>query len=423
MNTIDELKWRGLFKDTTNLKELEHAISNKASFYLGIDPTAESIHIGHLLTINLSRILVKNGMKAYLLIGGATASIGDPSGKSKERKMLSSSELVKNINSITNQLESLIGNFNDLNETNTFLLNNWKWYMNMDLIKFLRDYGKHINVSKMISKDNVKNRLESGISYTEFSYMMLQAYDWLNLYKEYNVKVQIGGSDQWGNIVTGTELIRKSLKKEDIAGLTIPLLVDSKGKKIGKTYEGEVVWMNENFTSSYKLYQYLFNLKDDIVFDLLKKITNISLIDFKTLEKKHMSNPKERIAQLDLSKRIFEITKPKIKLDSIINISNILFSEKYVKLTKKELQTAFSEIPSLKINKRDIKLSILELIEKYKLLNSRREIRELINSSTVKINNKIIKSEMEVISINDLLHSNFVFIRLSKKKRYLIKFI
>ncbi|NQX84043.1 MAG: tyrosine--tRNA ligase, partial [Mycoplasmataceae bacterium] len=326
MDLISELKWRGLYKDTTDLDKLKKVIENTDPFYLGIDPTADSIHIGHLLSIELLRILSSHNMKPFLLIGGATASIGDPSGKTAERKVIRSKELVHNINSLTNQIEDIY-NRNKKSFGNNFkILNNLEWYQNLDLIKFLRDYGKHINIASMISKDNVKKRIETGISFTEFSYQLMQGFDYLHLRDKYGVKLQIGGSDQWGNIVTGTELIRKSLKKDDVVGMTVNLLLDKSGNKIGKTSSGEVIWLSENKTSSFKLHQYLRSQSDDMAMDLVKKLTLISKSKFEELLKLHNQEPKKRIFQNFISNYLISFLGHKTTYDVVIKVSNAIFS-------------------------------------------------------------------------------------------------
>lgn len=420
MDLISELKWRGLYKDTTDLEKLKTAIKNNDAFYLGIDPTSDSIHIGHLLSINLLRILSSHNMKPFLLIGGATASIGDPSGKTSERSIIRSKELVHNINSLTNQIEDIY-KLNNKTFGNKFtILNNLEWYQDMDLIKFLRDYGKHINIASMISKDNVKKRIETGISFTEFSYQLLQGFDWVHLREKYGVKLQIGGSDQWGNIVTGTELVRKSLKKEDVAGMTVNLLLDKSGNKIGKTSSGEVIWLSEKKTSSFKLHQYLRSQNDDMAMDLVKKLTLISKESFDNLLEIHKGDPKSRIFQNYISKYLISFLGHKTSYEVVIKVSNAIFSGNYNNLNLKELDLIYKETESIEVplNK---EAKLIDFLEENNLINSRRELREQIKNRAFKINNNIIENEDIVISKESLLHNKYLVVRFSKKNVVICK--
>ena len=420
---ISDLKWRGLIKDVTDINKLTQAINNKDRFYLGIDPTGESIHIGHMLAINLTRILSNHNLKPTILIGGATASIGDPSGKNEERETINYSILAKNIDMLTSQLKGIFKNDVIFKKNNDFLiLNNWEWYYDLDLIKFLRDYGKKINLSTMISKDNVKNRLNSGISFTEFSYMLLQAYDWLVQYEKYNTKIQIGGSDQWGNIVTGTELIRKVKKNDEVVGLTTNLLLDKNNNKIGKTSKGEVIWLNENKTSSFKLYQYLLNFDDKTAMDLTKKITMISKEEFSKLQNELKLNPSKKVFQHYNAKYILTYLKHKTNYERVKKVSDFLFSNKYDNLEKKDFQIIFKEIKAIEVTKNSfLNQSLINILEKHKLINSRRELRELINSKTVMLNDKLVKKETDLIKENHLFFDTYLILRLSKKNRLIFK--
>ena len=279
MNLFEDLKWRGLIKDISS-KELEKKLNEeKLTFYIGTDPTADSMHIGHFSSFLIATRLAKYGHKPILLIGGATGLIGDPK-PSKERQMITKEEVEKNVEGLTNQAKNIFG---------FEVVNNFDWSKDINFIDYLRDYGKYFNLNYMLNKETVKSRLDTGITYTEFSYMIMQALDFLYLYENKNCLLQIGGSDQWGNITTGIELARKKNDVE-LFGMTMPLVLDSNGVKFGKT-EGNALWLDKNKTSSYELYQYLINVDDEMVVHYLKIFTFLSREEIEELEKKNQENP------------------------------------------------------------------------------------------------------------------------------------
>ena len=292
MKLSEELKWRGLIKDISNPELLDKLDNDKITFYIGTDPTADSMHIGHFSSFLIATRLAKYGHRPILLVGGATGLIGDPK-PSNERPMITKEEVEKNVAGLTKQAKEIFG---------FEVVNNYDWIKNINTIDFLRDYGKYINVNYMLDKDIISRRLDSGITFCEFAYTILQGLDFVHLYKTYSATLEVAGSDQWGNITTGIELARK---KEDVElyGLTMPLVLDSTGKKFGKT-EGNALWLDKNKTSSYELYQYLINTGDEKVEEYLKVFTFLSVEVITDIMKKHNESPELRLAQKELAKQI-----------------------------------------------------------------------------------------------------------------------
>ena len=303
-NLKKDLYWRGLLKDIANENSLVNIVEEEGSFYIGIDPTSDSIHVGHFMTLNLAKILNNHGLKPILVLGGFTGMIGDPSGRNSERDIVSFQDIEKNSNMIEKQIIKLA---NKMGIVNFSTFNNIKIYESMSIIELYQKFGKLFNVNTMLSKESVKNRINNGISYTEFSYQMFQAIDFLYLYENKNAKLQLGGSDQWGNITAGTELIRKIHGNEvDVSGITINLLTDENGNKIGKT-QGTPMWLDKTKTSSYELFQYFFNQSDITSSKLLVQLTNITEIEYNQIKKNHELSPKNRVLQNEVAKRFITI--------------------------------------------------------------------------------------------------------------------
>ena len=292
MKLYEELKWRGLIQDISSPDLIDKLNEGGLTFYIGTDPTADSMHIGHYSSFLISKRLAKAGHHPILLVGGATGLIGDPK-PDAERPMITKEEVEHNFKGLKKQAEDLFG---------FEVVNNWDWIKDINVIDFLRDYGKYFNVNYMLAKDKVKSRMESGITFAEFSYMILQALDFLYLYENRGVTLQVAGSDQWGNITSGIELIRKKLDKEAY-GMVMPLVTDSNGKKFGKT-EGNALWLDKNKTSSYEMYQYLINLEDSMIIEYLKKLTFLSKEEIESIEKEHLECPEKRIAHQALAREI-----------------------------------------------------------------------------------------------------------------------
>lgn len=402
MTLFEDLKWRGLIQDISS-PELENKLNNeKLTFYIGTDPTADSMHIGHFSSFLIATRLKKYGHNPILLIGGATGQIGDPK-PTKERAMISKEEVEKNVKGLTKQAKEIFGC-----ET----VNNYDWCKNINFIDFLRDYGKFFNVNYMLDKDIVKRRLDSGITYTEFSYMIMQALDFLHLYKEKNVTLQVAGSDQWGNITAGIELIRKKTGNEAY-GMTMPLVTDSHGVKFGKT-EGNAIWLDKNKTSSYELYQFLINTEDEIVIDYLKKLTFLTKEEISEIEKKHNEHPEKRYAQQVLAKEIITFIHGDQEYHDAENISNALFSGNVKELTDSQIEIAFKGIKMLPFEENK---PLIELLVENNIVSSRREAREFLNAGAILLNGETVKDENMIIDNK----RKYNIIRRGKKKYYIFK--
>ena len=329
MKLFEELKWRGLIKDITS-PELEEKLNNeKLTFYIGTDPTADSLHIGHYSSFLISKRLAKAGHKPILLIGGATGRIGDPR-PTTEREMKSVEEIEKNTKGLSEQAEKIFG---------FEVVNNFDWIKNISTIDFLRDYGKYFNINYMLDKDIIRRRLETGITFTEFSYMLLQSLDFLKLHEEKGVTLQVAGSDQWGNITAGVDLIRKKTGDE-VYAFTMPLILDANGNKFGKS-EGNALWLDKNKTSSYELYQYLINSDDNLVESYLKVFTFLTPEEIMDIMEKHVKEPHLRIAQKILAREIITDLHGKDEFEKALKISEALFSGNISDLTGKELEDGF----------------------------------------------------------------------------------
>lgn len=407
-DAIIDLKNRGLINNITNEKKLSMAIDKGFGLYVGFDPSFKSLHLGNYVMLALLKRMSNYGIKTYAIIGGATGMIGDPSGKKGERKLLSSLEIDENIKSIGKQIKKF---------ANVEIINNIDFYKNLNIIDFLRDIGKLINVNYLLEKDVIKNRLETGISYTEFSYAILQGNDFLKMYKDKKVAIQSGGSDQWGNITTGIEMIRKVVGDDNFAcGFTINLLTKSDGTKFGKSENGAIYLSNE-ITSSYEMYQFLINQSDNDVEKLLNALTFYTIDEIKEIMNKHHQNPPLKYAQKMLAKDIISKIHSEEEFKKIEETSAVLFTKNFNDLSLEQAQKVFASAPSLFI---DDDKSIVEVLVNSKLVPSNRMARDLINSKAISINEETISNINEKI-IRKNYNKKFCILK-KGKKNYLIIF-
>jgi len=405
MTLFEELKWRGLIQDISS-PELEKKLNEGGlTFYIGTDPTADSMHIGHYSSFLISKRLARAGHHPILLVGGATGLIGDPKPTS-ERPMISKEEVRKNFQGLKKQAEEIFG---------FEVVDNYDWTKDINVIDFLRDYGKYFNVNYMLAKDKVKSRLETGITYAEFSYMILQALDFLYLYEFRNCTLQVAGSDQWGNITSGIELIRKKLDKEAY-GMVMPLVTDSTGKKFGKT-EGNALWLDKNKTSSYKLYQYLINLEDSMIVEYLKKLTFLTKEEIESLEELNNKEPEKREAHKALAREIITDLHGEEEYKKAVKLSEVLFTEDFKDLTKEDIKEIFneSEITSITSN------NLVDLLIEVGAAKSKREAREFITGNAIKINGEKNTSLDYELTDKDYIDNTYIIIKRGKKNYYVGK--
>ena len=414
-NFVEELKWRGLIHDITPSTE-EYLLKNTTSGYIGFDPTADSLHIGNLVQIMTLVHFQKCGHKPIILIGGATGMIGDPSGKSKERKFLDEKTLNNNQNKIRSQFEKFLDFTGD---NSASIVNNKTWFENFNLLDFLRKVGKHISVNYMMAKDSVKNRLETGISFTEFSYQLIQGYDFYWLWKNKDVKIQFGGSDQWGNILTGNELIRRIDGGESFA-LTTPLITKSDGGKFGKTEEGNV-WLDETKTSPYKFYQFWINVSDEDAMTFIKIFTKKSNNEIKQLISSHKKEPHLRILQNALAEEITETVHNEEKLNIAKSTSEVLFGkfkkEDFDKLDENVMESLSTAIPCVKIKRDNLSKDFKTLLTEssnFEIFKSKSELIRLIKNNGLSINKEKISDDNYDI-LNNLKFNKYILLQKGKK--------
>ena len=391
------------------------------SAYIGFDPTADSLHIGSLVQIMILVHLQKCGHKPYALIGGATGMVGDPSGKSKERNLLNKETLEHNLNCVKNQLEKFL-DF-DCGDNSAVVINNFEWFEHLSFLDFIRDNGKHISINYMMAKDSVKSRLETGLSFTEFSYQLVQGFDFYWLWKNKQCKVQLGGSDQWGNIVTGTELIRRKSGGEAFA-VTTPLIKKSDGGKFGKTEEGNV-WLDKTKTSPYKFYQFWLNSSDDDAKNYIKIFTLKSKEEISILIKEHNQAPHLRSLQKNIAEEITIRVHGKKELENAILASNILFgkstSDDLKKLDSETFLAVFEGVPQYSISKEELNTDIFTLlVEKTSIFNSKGEARRMISSNAVSFNKEKISSDFNSSDIS-LINEQYLLVQKGKKNYFVIK--
>lgn len=422
MNFVEEMKWRGMIHDIMPGTE-EQLQKEMTSAYIGFDPTADSLHIGSLVQIMILVHLQRSGHKPYALVGGATGMVGDPSGKSKERNLLSSDVLDHNVASVHKQLARFL-DF-DCGENSAEMVNNFDWFKEINFLDFIRDVGKHISVNYMMAKDSVKSRLETGMSFTEFTYQLVQGYDFYHLYTEKNCKLQLGGSDQWGNIVTGTELIRRKGRGEAFA-ITTPLIKKADGTKFGKT-EGGNVWLDSARTSPYKFYQYWLNSSDDDAKTYIKIFTLLSQTEIAALISEHEETPHLRILQKALGKDVTTRVHSEVAYNKAIEVSEILFgkntAEQLKNIEERDLLDIFEGVPQFEVSKSSIEAGaqIIDLLaQQSQVFASNGEARRMLKSNAVSVN-KLKVGEDKLVTTEDLLNEKYVLIQKGKKNYFLLK--
>ncbi|WP_226670165.1 tyrosine--tRNA ligase [Metabacillus litoralis] len=416
---LNDLKFRGLVNQITDEEGLAKALEEgELKLYSGFDPTADSLHIGHMLPVLTLRRFQLNGHHPIALVGGGTGLIGDPSGKKAERT-LNTSDIVQDW---SNRIKEQLSQFLDFEAKSNpaIIVNNYDWIGSLDVISFLRDVGKNFGINYMLAKDSVQSRIESGISFTEFSYMILQSFDFLKLYQNNGCKLQIGGSDQWGNITAGLELIRKSEENSKAYGLTIPLVTKADGTKFGKT-EGGAIWLDAEKTSPYEFYQFWINTDDRDVVKYLKFFTFLSHQEIEALEGEVANAPEKRLAQKALAEEVTKLVHGEEALNQAIKISAALFSGDIKNLTGNEILEGFKDVPTTEVTETEI--GLIELLIQAKISPSKRQAREDITNGAIYINGDRIQDLTKVISNDEKIDEKFTVVRRGKKKYFLIKYV
>ena len=407
MSLYEDLKWRGLIKDVAGEEsELQKVLDGKPfSFYWGTDPTADSLHIGHYSSLCMAKRLADAGHHPVLLCGGATGRIGDPR-PTAEREIISEEKVNNNIEGIRRQIKALV--------PSAELVDNYDWMKDYTFLNFLRDIGKYINVNYMLDKDIIRRRLENGITFAEFSYMLLQGFDFVHLYQEKNCIMQVAGSDQWGNITTGVDLIRKMLDKPAYA-FTMPLILDATGKKFGKS-EGNALWLDKEKTAPYAIYQYLINSDDSKVLEYLKVFTFLSRQQIEEIYAQHQQAPEKRIAQKTLAWEIVKDLHGQAEADNAVQVSEKLFAGNFEGLSVRDILTGMKGVPTFKYEN---ELPLVDLLVNNKIASSKREAREFIKGNAISINGDIFNDESIIITKDLALEGKVIIIRRGKKKYFL----
>ncbi|GBV98537.1 tyrosyl-tRNA synthetase, TyrS [Staphylococcus aureus] len=414
---IEDLKWRGLIYQQTDEQGIEDLLNKEqVTLYCGADPTADSLHIGHLLPFLTLRRFQEHGHRPIVLIGGGTGMIGDPSGKSEERVLQTEEQVDKNIEGISKQMHNI---FEFGTDHGAVLVNNRDWLGQISLISFLRDYGKHVGVNYMLGKDSIQSRLEHGISYTEFTYTILQAIDFGHLNRELNCKIQVGGSDQWGNITSGIELMRRMYGQTDAYGLTIPLVTKSDGKKFGKSESG-AVWLDAEKTSPYEFYQFWINQSDEDVIKFLKYFTFLGKEEIDRLEQSKNEAPHLREAQKTLAEEVTKFIHGEDALNDAIRISQALFSGDLKSLSAKELKDGFKDVPQVTLS--NDTTNIVEVLIETGISPSKRQAREDVNNGAIYINGERQQDVNYALAPEDKIDGEFTIIRRGKKKYFMVNY-
>lgn len=410
MTLLEELKWRDLLFDVTD-PDLEKLLENEqVTFYVGADPTADSLHVGHLISYLVSKRLQDRGHHPILVIGGGTGLIGDPSGRNSERQLLTLEKSLENANAITKQVKRIL--------PDAEVVNNYDWISKFDVITFLRDIGKNFNIGYMMSKDSVKSRLEQGISFTEFSYQIIQSLDFMVLYRDNNCKLQIGGQDQWGNITAGLELIRKTQEEGAKAyGFTWPLLTKADGSKFGKT-AGGAIWLDKNRSSVYEFFQYWINTPDKDAVSFLKKFTFMSVEETKQIIEEFEAAPHKRLAQHKIAEELTTLVHGKDAYESALRISRALFSGDIKSLNVEEIKDGFKDVPSIAVTEDK---NLVDLLIEAGLASSKRESREFIKNNAVSINGDKVQDIDFTVTKKDAIGNEFTVIKRGKKKYALVR--
>ena len=407
MTLFEDLKWRGLIKDVAGEEsELQKILDGKPfAFYWGTDPTADSLHLGHYSSLCMAKRLANAGHQPVLLCGGATGRIGDPR-PTAEREIISEEKVNNNINGIRNQIKRLV--------PTAELVDNYDWMKDYTFLNFLRDIGKYINVNYMLDKDIIRRRLETGITFAEFSYMLLQGYDFLHLYQEKNCIMQVAGSDQWGNITTGVDLIRKVLDKTAYA-FTMPLILDPTGKKFGKS-EGNALWLEKSLTSPYAIYQYLINSDDSKVLEYLKVFTFLSKEEIEDIYAQQQAAPETRIAQKTLAWEVVKDLHGKEEADNAVMVSEKLFKGDFKGLSVSDIMTGLKGVPNFDYKE---ELPLVDVLVNNGMASSKREAREFIKNNAVSINGEVVNDETKVITKDMALEGKVIIFRRGKKKYFI----
>ena len=407
MTLFEDLKWRGLIKDSTaEDADLQKVLDGAPfSFYWGTDPTADSLHIGHYSSLCMAKRLANAGHHPVLLCGGATGRIGDPR-PTAEREIISEERVNANIEGIRAQVASIV--------PQAELVDNYTWTKDYTFLNFLRDIGKYINVNYMLDKDIIRRRLETGITFAEFSYMLLQGYDFLHLFQEKNVIMQVAGSDQWGNITTGVDLIRKVVNDSAYA-FTMPLILDSTGKKFGKS-EGNALWLNKEKTAPYAIYQYLINSDDSKVLEYLKVLTFLSKEEIEDIYAQHQAAPEKRIAQKTLAWQIVKDIHGQAEADNAVKVSEKLFAGDFKGLAVSDILTGMKGVPTFKYTE---ELPLVDVLVNNGMASSKREAREFIKNNAVSINGEVANDETMIVKKDMALEGKVIIFRRGKKKYYL----
>ena len=416
---IEDLKWRGLAYQLTDETGMVDLLNKESiSLYCGVDPTADSMHIGHIVPLLTLRRFQMHGHRPVLLIGGATGMIGDPSGRSEERQLQTTEQIDLNVKGLQKQMERI---FDFKSDNGAILVNNREWIGSMNVIEFLRDYGKYIGVNYMLAKDTVASRLEGGISFTEFSYMLIQAIDYNHLYNEHKCRIQVGGSDQWGNITTGLEMIRKTHTEETKAfGMTIPLVTKADGTKFGKSASGSV-WLDAEKTSPYEFYQFWLNTADADVIRYMKIFTFLTREEIEAFEVTVTEEAHLRKAQKTLAEEMTKMIHGETALENAMRITNALFSGDIKALSANEMKEVFKDVPSFEMKKED--KNIVDLIVEAAISSSKRQAREDVTNGAISINGEKITDVGYVMSAADRLDDSFAIVRRGKKKYQMVKFV
>ena len=418
MHIFDELKERGLIFQTTDEEALRQELEEgQVSYYTGYDPTADSLHLGHLVAILTSRRLQLAGHKPYALVGGATGLIGDPSFKDAERSLQTKETVEGWVKSIQGQLAGLLDFENGQNKAE--MVNNYDWFSDISFIDFLRDVGKYFTVNYMMSKESVKKRIETGISYTEFAYQIMQGYDFFILNQKHGVTLQIGGSDQWGNMTAGTELLRRKADKTGHV-ITVPLITDASGKKFGKS-EGNAVWLNADKTSPYEMYQFWMNVMDDDAVRFLKIFTFLSLDEIEEIRKQFEAAPHERLAQKILAREVVTLVHGEKAYQEALNITEQLFAGNIKNLSVKELKQGLRGVPNYQVQAKD-NLNIVDLLVTAGVVNSKRQAREDVQNGAIYVNGDRIQDLDYTLSDADKLENELTVIRRGKKKYFVLTY-
>ena len=403
MTLYEELEWRGLIQDISSKDLIDKLNAGGMTFYIGTDPTADSLHLGHYSSFLITRRLAKAGHTPIILVGAATGLIGDPRGTT-ERALSDRDTVFKNYEALKAQVQKFFP---------YEVVNNYDWVKDIHIIDFFRDYGKYINVNYMLNKDLVRRQMETGISYAEFSYMLIQGLDFKWLHEHKGVDLQVAGSDQWGNITTGIELIRKTTG-EEVYAMTMPLVTDANGNKFGKS-EGNAVWIDKNKTSSYELYQFLLNSEDAVVIDYLKKLTFLDRETIEQIEKEHFAAPEKRMAQKRLAKEILNDLHGEGAFEEAEKISELMFKGDVKHIPVRDLLSALSQVPHFEAKKG----KLIDILVEAKVFPSKREVREMAKNNALTVNGDIVTAPVETdIDSDNLIDGKYLIVRRGKKKYF-----